>query len=216
MRTSYLLVAALFILGAGACTESTHSVGMRVDGVLVDCTQRGDDVSRCSAVDNPCDSANVLWPPNHKMVKFTLGACAPAPGCGGGGDGGDGGGSGSGSGSGSDGDIIIERTLPSARAVAAAAAADPTASHITSITADEDVEVGKGGDGHTLSGDIAIVDAVSFDLRSERQGGGDGRVYRVNFVDAAGVTGSCEFHVPHDQGPTRGAADSGTIVTVTP
>jgi len=88
--------------------------------------------------------------------------------------------------------------------------------HITSITADEAVEVGAGGDGHTIKDDIQIVDAVSFALRSERQGNGDGRVYRVNFVDDAGAEGSCEFQVPHDQGPARGAVDSGTVVTVKP
>ncbi|HZJ62831.1 MAG TPA: hypothetical protein VFD36_04855, partial [Kofleriaceae bacterium] len=104
-------------------------------------------------------------------------------------------------------DVIIERTL--SQSVAAG-------THITSITADEAIDVGKGGDGHTTVNDIAIVDAVSFDLRSERQGGGDGRVYRVHFVDAAGVEGACEFHVPHNQGPTAGAMDSGTIVTVLP
>ena len=38
---------------------------------------------------------------------------------------------------------------------------------------------------------------------------------RASFVDDAGVTGACEFHVPHDQGPARGAVDSGTVVTVT-
>ena len=94
----------------------------------------------------------------------------------------------------------------------------PTAApvSITSITSDEEVEVGAGGDGHTTQLDIHITDAGTFELRSERQGGSDGRVYRANFADEAGATGACEFHVPHDQGPTRGAVDSGTIVTVTP
>jgi hypothetical protein len=101
---------------------------------------------------------------------------------------------------------LLARTAP-------AIAAD---AHITSITSDERVEVGAGGDGHTTSYDVAIIDPVTFDLRSERQGGGDGRVYRVNYVDGAGVTGSCEFLVPHNQGPTSGATDSGTVVTITP
>lgn len=217
MRTKKLLVTALLVTGAAACTEATvHTVGMRVDGVLVDCVQRGDGVSMCAAVDNACDAATVLWPPNHKMVRFTLAACAPAPGCGGGGGSGDGGGSGSGSGS-DDGDGgIIFRTLPTEALAVAAAAADPLVSKITSITVDEAVDVGKGGDGHTTTGDVAIVDPVTFDLRSERQGGGDGRVYRVSFADAAGVTGSCDFVVPHNQGPAAGAVDSGTVVTVKP
>jgi hypothetical protein len=105
---------------------------------------------------------------------------------------------------------VIGRTLPTAPAPV------PPDAHITSVTVDEDVDVGRGGDGHTTSGDVAIIDATTFELRSERQGGSDGRVYRVNFVDSAGGTGSCEFDVPHDKGPTSGAADSGTVVTVTP
>lgn len=93
---------------------------------------------------------------------------------------------------------------------------------ITSITVDEDVDVGAGGDGHTTTddnptGDVTMgADGTSFELRSERQGGGDGRVYRVNFVDGAGVAGACEFLVPHDRGPVNGAVDSGTVVTVKP
>jgi hypothetical protein len=168
---------------------------------MVDCVGKGDDVSMCAAVNDPCDANTVLWPPNHKMVRFSLADCAPAAGC-------DGGGDGSGSGSGSGSDVIIERTI--------SAAAAPADAHITSITADEAVEVNAGGDGNTAVNDIAIVDGVSFDLRSERQGGADGRVYTVNFVDPAGVTGSCQFVVPHNQGPTSGAVDSGTVVTVTP
>jgi hypothetical protein len=99
------------------------------------------------------------------------------------------------------------------RTTGASATATPS---ITSITSDEDVDVGAGGDGHTTKFDIQIIDATTFALRSERQGGGDGRVYRVNFTDDTGATGACEFQVPHDQGPAHGAIDSGTVVTVTP
>lgn len=88
--------------------------------------------------------------------------------------------------------------------------------HITSITSDEAVDVGKGGDGATKTYDMKIVDAGTVEVRSERQGGGDGRVYRVHFEDAAGVAGSCEIHVPHDQGPVGGAIDSGEAVRATP
>ena len=88
--------------------------------------------------------------------------------------------------------------------------------HITAITADEAVDVGRGGDGATRSYDMKIVDGSTVEVRSERQGGGDGRVYRVSFEDAAGVAGSCEIHVPHDQGPVGGAVDSGEAVRATP
>jgi hypothetical protein len=49
----------------------------------------------------------------------------------------------------------------------------------------------------------------------EREGGGDGRVYHVHYVDSYGVAGACDFVVPHDQGPTHGAVDSGVAATVT-
>ena len=85
---------------------------------------------------------------------------------------------------------------------------------ITQITVDEDIDVGHGGDGHTTNYDARIVDATHFELRSERQGGGDGRVYTVYYTDSAGNAGSCQFMVPHNQGPFEGAVDSGTVVTI--
>lgn len=87
---------------------------------------------------------------------------------------------------------------------------------VTKITVDEAIDVGKGGDGHTTNYDAKILDATHFELRSERQGGADGRVYTVYYTDAAGNDGSCQFLVPHNQGPFEGAVDSGTVVTVLP
>lgn len=87
---------------------------------------------------------------------------------------------------------------------------------VTSITVDEAIDVGKGGDGHTTNYDAKILDATHFDLRSERQGGGDGRVYTVYYTDSTGASGSCQFLVPHNRGPFEGAVDSGTVVTVLP
>ncbi|HYO53461.1 hypothetical protein [Archangium sp.] len=73
---------------------------------------------------------------------------------------------------------------------------------ITTIYSDEPEDVKGNGDGHTME-DIVITGRSSFSLRSERQGGGNGRVYGVNFrvSDAAGnaATGTCRFVVPHDQ-----------------
>ena len=209
--------------------------GVRSDGLAVTCEpSEEEDVQTCTPEDgdNSCESwanggsATVLWPPNHKLIRFTLDACASTQDCDDGGDdggdvdAGDGGDDGGDVDAGDDGgdvdgggvDVVIDvvaRTPPPA--------ADPVPVAITSITADEAVEVGAGGDGHTVDFDIAIIDATTFDLRSERQGGGDGRVYRVNYTDSAGGTGSCEFMVPHDhRGPFGGAVDSGTVVTVTP
>lgn len=67
------------------------------------------------------------------------------------------------------------------------------------------------GDGST-GGDIANLGCDGVDLRSERQGGSDGRVYTLGYVvtDHAGnvTEGSCQVVVPHDQGKGS-AVDSG-------
>lgn len=87
---------------------------------------------------------------------------------------------------------------------------------VTRITVDEEIEVGPGGDGHTTIYDAAILDDTHFELRSERQGGMDGRVYTVYYRDADGNDGSCQFLVPHNRGPHEGAVDSGTKVEILP
>jgi hypothetical protein len=73
---------------------------------------------------------------------------------------------------------------------------------IASDAPDEDI-----GDGNTES-DIAITGSDSFTLRSERQGGRNGRVYTVGFTvtDGSGnaTPAECYVVVDHDQG--NGAA----------
>lgn len=82
---------------------------------------------------------------------------------------------------------------------------------ITSISSDEPEDARGTGDGNT-SDDIVITSATTFDLRAEREGTGDGRVYTVNYAvtDASGNrgTGSCTVSVPHDMSG-RGAVDGG-------
>ena len=73
---------------------------------------------------------------------------------------------------------------------------------ITSVSSDEPEDVKGGGDGNTLD-DIVIVDEQTVDLRAERQGSGNGRVYTINFkvTDKSEntATGSFQVSVPHDK-----------------
>ena len=202
MKATYLLAASAASLLAACTDEDMVMTGVRADGITVNCEGQSDDVSACTPQDgdNACETwedggaANVLWPPNHKLIRFTLADCAP----------------------------ITDDCTPTDDGpigdgpigLTAGTRTSATPSKITKITADEAVEVGQGGDGHTTDYDVAIIDDTTFDLRSERQGGGDGRVYRVHFLDTDGNAGYCEFLVPHNQGPVAGAVDSGTAVTV--
>jgi hypothetical protein len=73
---------------------------------------------------------------------------------------------------------------------------------ILSISSDEVEDAQGNGDGSTLN-DIVITGRSTFQLRAEREGKGNGRVYGVNFkvTDSSGAvqTATCKFVVPHDQ-----------------
>lgn len=91
---------------------------------------------------------------------------------------------------------------------------------ITSIYSDEPEDVGGGGDGHTL-GDIQITGNSSFQVRAERQGASNGRVYGVTFAVTDGngntQTATCHFSVPHDDSGVSAVDDGpGAGYTVTP
>jgi hypothetical protein len=81
---------------------------------------------------------------------------------------------------------------------------------ITSVTSDEPEN--SGGDGNTLNDIVIAANCKSVDLRSERDGGGNGRVYTINFkvTDGSGntTTATARVTVPHSQNGT-GAVDSG-------
>ena len=72
---------------------------------------------------------------------------------------------------------------------------------ITGITQDEPVN--GEADGNT-SPDATIGSGGAFQVRAERSGQGDGRVYRVAFTASDGEGGECSgigrIGVPHDQG----------------
>lgn len=71
------------------------------------------------------------------------------------------------------------------------------------------------GDGNT-SDDVALVDEDRVSLRSERQGGSNGRVYTIGFElsDDDGNTseGECRVSVPHDQSGSAAVDDGAAYV----
>jgi hypothetical protein len=81
---------------------------------------------------------------------------------------------------------------------------------VTSIFQDEPVQ--GPGSGNT-SPDATGVGTSTPSVRAERDGGGDGRVYHINFT-ATGASGSCTgsvtVGVPHDQGH-GGPVDEGPL-----
>jgi hypothetical protein len=83
---------------------------------------------------------------------------------------------------------------------------------ITRVTSDE-VEDDKGnGDGHTCQDILLTPGASSVQVRAEREGTSNGRVYTLHYTvtDSTGnsASGSCRVGVPHDQSG-RAAVDGG-------
>lgn len=85
---------------------------------------------------------------------------------------------------------------------------------ITHVTSDEVEDVGGGGDGNTH--DDMSFNNGGLDLRAERQGGGNGRVYTVylEVSDEAGNsnTASYQVHVPHSK--KSSVVDDGAVYSV--
>jgi uncharacterized repeat protein (TIGR01451 family) len=86
---------------------------------------------------------------------------------------------------------------------------------ISKVTSDE-LE-NSGGDGNTLNDIVIAANCKSVQLRSERDGGANGRVYTITFrvKDAAGntTTKTAKVIVPHNGGGS-GAVDDGPHYTV--
>ncbi len=87
-----------------------------------------------------------------------------------------------------------------------------TYGRILRVTSDEVEDANGNGDGRTCNDMKVFVNTTTVELRSEREGGGDGRVYTIHYEldDPAGntTTGSCRVSVPHDQSGDV-AVDSG-------
>jgi hypothetical protein len=85
---------------------------------------------------------------------------------------------------------------------------------IEKVTSDE--AENSGGDGNTLNDIVIAANCKSVQLRAERDGGGNGRVYTITFRvrDASGNTtrATRKVVVPHNNGST--AVDSGVQYTV--
>jgi len=87
---------------------------------------------------------------------------------------------------------------------------------ITKVTSDE-AENG-GGDGNTLNDIVIAANCKSVQLRSERQGSGNGRVYTIYFSvkDAQGnvATATAKVKVPKSQGNNGAAVEDAPQYTV--
>jgi hypothetical protein len=85
--------------------------------------------------------------------------------------------------------------------------------HVLRVTSDEVEDANGNGDGRTCE-DMSIIVGTSFvEVRAEREGTGDGRIYTIHYAvtnDAGASTeSSCRVYVPHDQGGGSTAVDSG-------
>jgi uncharacterized repeat protein (TIGR01451 family) len=85
---------------------------------------------------------------------------------------------------------------------------------ITKVTSDE-LE-NSTGDGNTFNDIVIAADCKSVQLRSERNGGGNGRVYTIYFqvVDSHGNVGTASAKVIVQHNPGETAIDSGAHYTV--
>ncbi len=85
---------------------------------------------------------------------------------------------------------------------------------ISKVTSDES-ENGNG-DGNTLNDIIIAADCKSVQLRSERNGGGDGRVYTITLkvTDAVGNVGTATFKVYVPKNPGQAVVEGAPLYTV--
>jgi hypothetical protein len=81
---------------------------------------------------------------------------------------------------------------------------------ITSVTSDEPENANGGGDGNTVDDIVVGEDCQSVDLRAERDGNGNGRVYRIHVIVSDGLnTAEASFPVSVRKG--SGAAVEGSV-----
>ncbi|MFK5892147.1 MAG: T9SS type A sorting domain-containing protein [Pseudomonadota bacterium] len=87
---------------------------------------------------------------------------------------------------------------------------------IVKVTSDEAEDANGGGDGNTTDDMVIASDCKSVDLRKERKGNGNGRVYTIHMEieDGNGNTGTATYqvHVPKSKNGT--AVDDGAVYEV--
>jgi len=92
-----------------------------------------------------------------------------------------------------------------------------TGVYIWKVTSDEPENI-NSGDGNTTKDMVIANDCRSVDLRAERDGNKNGRVYTIymRVKDSAGNVGetTVKVTVPHSQGPKGIAIDDGPVYTV--
>jgi hypothetical protein len=90
--------------------------------------------------------------------------------------------------------------------------------YISKVTSDEPENI-NSGDGNTLLDMVIANDCKSVNLRAERDGSKNGRVYTIYFKvnDGAGNVGTVtgKVTVPKSQGPGGGAIEDPPVYTVT-
>ena len=157
-----LLVASILLAAACSGDSRTAVTGTRADGLSVTCeptsTGSGDEIYDCTPADGD-DSCEGFDEGGSAMVLWPPNhklVTVSLDDC-----------------------AAITDECPIGLAPSAQSTLD---AHITAITADEAIDA--SGDGSTKDYDMRIVDVSTVEVRSERMGGGEGRVYRVSYVTA--------------------------------
>jgi hypothetical protein len=88
---------------------------------------------------------------------------------------------------------------------------------ITSVSSDEAEDANGNGDGNTLNDIVIAADCKSVELRRERQGNGNGRVYTIfiETTDNSGNSSASSFQVFVPKNNNGSAIDGGAAYTVT-
>ncbi|KFE68694.1 FG-GAP-like repeat-containing protein [Hyalangium minutum] len=84
---------------------------------------------------------------------------------------------------------------------------------ILGVSSDEVEDENGNGDGHTCDDIVISADGKFVQVRAEREGTGDGRVYTVRYAITSPSGGTaqstCHVYVPHDQSDNHPVVDSG-------